>query len=138
MLWVKSFHILFVVTWMSGLLYLPRLYVYHAQADDEISMERFKVMERKLFFGIATPGGVISLVTGLWLWLVYGFSGAWLHYKLLAVAVLILYHILCLKYMIDFKKNQNSKSHVFYRWFNELPVLVLAAIILLVVFKPIW
>lgn len=138
MLWVKSFHILFVVTWMSGLLYLPRLYVYHAQADDEIGMERFKVMERKLFFGIATPGGVISLITGFWLWLGYGFSGAWLHYKLLAVAVLILYHILCLKYMIDFKKNQNSKSHVFYRWFNELPVLVLMAIILLVVFKPIW
>ena len=138
MLWVKSFHILFVITWMSGLLYLPRLYVYHAQADDEISIERFKVMERKLFFGIATPGGVISLITGFWLWLGYGFSGTWLHYKLLAVAVLILYHILCLKYMIDFKKNQNSKSHVFYRWFNELPVLVLAAIILLVVFKPIW
>ena len=138
MLWVKSFHILFVITWMSGLLYLPRLYVYHAQADDEIGIERFKVMERKLFFGIATPGGVISLVTGIWLWLGYGFGGAWLHYKLLAVAVLILYHILCLKYMIDFKKNQNSKSHVFYRWFNELPVLVLMAIILLVVFKPIW
>ena len=115
-----------------------RLYVYHAQADDEIGIERFKVMERKLFFGIATPGGVISLVTGIWLWLGYGFGGAWLHYKLLAVAVLILYHILCLKYMIDFKKNQNSKSHVFYRWFNELPVLVLMAIILLVVFKPIW
>ena len=138
MLWIKSFHILFVVTWMSGLLYLPRLYVYHAQADDEIGIERFKVMERKLFFGIATPGGVISLITGFWLWLGYGFSGAWLHYKLLAVAVLILYHILCLKYMIDFKKNKNSKSHVFYRWFNELPVLVLMAIILLVVFKPIW
>ena len=81
MLWIKSFHIIAMVTWFAGLFYLPRLYVYHAQASDEISLERFRVMERKLFYGIMTPGAIAALVTGLWMWLGYGFGGTWLWLK---------------------------------------------------------
>ena len=137
MLLVKSLHLLFMVTWFAGLFYLPRLFVYHAQASDRISIERFKVMERKLFWGIATPGGVLTLVFGLWLWLGW-FQGAggWLHAKLALVGVLVAYHAWCGKLMLDFRNERNTRSHVWFRWFNECPVLVLAAIILLVVFKP--
>ena len=137
MLLVKSLHIIFMVTWMAGLFYLPRLYVYHAQASDRISIDRFKVMERKLFWGIATPGGVLTVVFGLWLWLGW-FRGAglWLDCKLALVAILIAYHAWCGKLMIDFRQERNTRSHVWLRWFNEFPVLVLAAVVLLVVFKP--
>ena len=137
MLWTKTFHIVFVVTWFAGLFYLPRLFVYHAQADDEISLERFKIMERKLYFGISTPSAVLALATGLMLWLHYGFTGTWLVYKLVLVIVLVVYHIWCWKYLLDFKKDRNEKSHVFYRWFNEAPVVLLLAIVTLVVLKPI-
>ena len=137
MLLVKSLHLLFLVTWFAGLFYLPRLFVYHAQASDRISIERFKVMERKLFWGIATPGGVLTLVSGLWLWLGwFPEAGGWLHAKLALVAVLVAYHAWCGKLMLDFRNERNTRSHVWFRWFNEFPVLVLAAIILLVVFKP--
>ena len=137
MLLVKSLHLLFLVTWFAGLFYLPRLFVYHAQANDRISIERFKVMERKLFWGIATPGGVLTVVFGLWLWLGW-FQGAggWLHAKLALVGVLVAYHAWCGKLMLDFRHERNTRSHVWFRWFNEFPVLVLAGIILLVVFKP--
>ena len=137
MLWTKTFHIVFVVTWFAGLFYLPRLFVYHAQADDEISLERFKIMERKLYFGISTPSAVLALATGLMLWLHYGFTGTWLVYKLVLVIVLVVYHIWCWKYLLDFKKDRNEKSHVFYRWFNEAPVVLLLAIVALVVLKPV-
>jgi putative membrane protein len=125
------------VTWFAGLFYLPRLFVYHAQATDRISIERFKIMERKLFWGIATPGGVLTVVFGLWLWLGW-FQGAglWLHAKLALVAVLIAYHAWCGKLMIDFRNERNTRSHVWYRWFNEAPTVLLAAIVLLVVLKP--
>ena len=104
MLLVKSLHIIFMVTWMAGLFYLPRLFVYHAQASDRISIERFKVMERKLFWGIATPGGVLTLVFGLWLWLGwFEGAGAWLHAKLALVAVLVAYHVWCGKLMLDLR-----------------------------------
>jgi putative membrane protein len=137
MLLVKSLHIVFLVTWFAGLFYLPRLFVYHAQATDRISIERFKIMERKLFWGIATPGGVLTVVFGLWLWLGW-FQGAglWLHAKLALVAVLIAYHAWCGKLMIDFRNERNTRSHVWYRWFNEAPTVLLAAIVLLVVLKP--
>lgn len=138
MLWIKSFHIIFIVSWMAGLLYLPRLFVYHAETSDEIGNERFKVMERKLFYGIATPSAVLGLATGLVLWLGYGYSGTWLHYKLVAVWGLLIFHLLCLRYMIAFKNNCNTKSHVYYRWFNEIPIVILAIIVFLVVFKPQW
>ena len=106
MLWVKAFHIIFMVTWFAGLFYLPRLYVYHAMSDDQVSIDRFKIMERKLFFGIMTPGAIITLVLGFWLlidyaWAAYSSAG-WLHAKLALIAVLVVYHIYCGKLLIDF------------------------------------
>lgn len=136
MLWIKAWHIIFMVTWFAGLFYLPRLFVYHAMSDDAASKERFKIMERKLFYGIMTPGAVLTIIFGLWLMLGYGFSGGWLHAKLALVAGLVVYHIYCGKLVADFKHGRNQRSHVYYRWFNELPVLALIAIIILVEVKP--
>ena len=137
MLLVKSLHLVFMVTWFAGLFYLPRLFVYHAQASDPISLERFKLMERKLFWGIATPGGVFTLVFGLWLWLGwFPDAGGWLHAKLALVALLVAYHLWCGKLMLDLRNGRNSRSHVWLRWFNEFPVLILFAVVLLAVFKP--
>ena len=136
MLWIKSFHIIFMVTWFAGLFYLPRLFVYHAMSDDTASRERFKLMEHKLFFGIMTPGATLTIVFGLWLWLGYGFYGGWLYAKMALVAVLVVYHGYCGKLMLDFKHDDNRHGHVFYRWLNELPVIVLTAIILLVELQP--
>jgi protoporphyrinogen IX oxidase len=136
MLWIKALHVIFMVTWFAGLFYLPRLFVYHATAQDQTSIERFKIMERKLFFGIMTPGAVLTIAFGLWLWLGYGISGGWLHVKLALVAVLIGYHAYCGKLLADFKHDRNRRGHVFYRWLNELPVLILAAIVILVIVKP--
>lgn len=136
MLWIKSLHIIFMVTWFAGLFYLPRLFVYHAMSDDQPSIERFKVMERKLFYGIMTPGAVLTIVFGVWLWLSYGFSGGWLHAKLALVAVLIVYHLYCGKLLADFKHDRNQHGHVYYRWFNEIPVVILIAVVILVVVKP--
>ena len=136
MLWVKALHIVFVVTWFAGLFYLPRLFVYHAMAEDAASRERFKVMERKLFWGIMTPSGVLTLVFGTWLWLGWGFAGTWLQAKLVLVAALVAYHLWCAKLMLDFRADRNTRSHVWLRWFNEFPVLVLFAVVFLVVLKP--
>ena len=136
MLWIKSFHLIFMVTWFAGLFYLPRLVVYHAMSDDTASRERFKIMERKLFFGIMTPGALLTIVFGLWLWLGYGFHGGWLYAKTALVAVLAGYHVYCGKLMIDFRRDRNRHGHVFYRWLNELPVVILIAIILLVELQP--
>ncbi len=136
MLWIKAFHIVFMVTWFAGLFYLPRLFVYHAMAEDSVSRERFQVMERKLYYGIMTPGAVLTLALGLWLWLGYGFSGGWLHAKLALVAVLVGYHLWCGKLLRDFRQQRNTRSHVWYRWFNEFPVLILIAVVILVVVKP--
>ena len=135
-LWLKSLHIIFMVTWFAGLFYLPRLFVYHALSDDTISRERFKVMERKLFYGIMTPGAVLTLIFGLWLWWSQGFSGLWLVLKLGLVLILVVYHIYCGMLLADFKHDRNRHGHVFYRWLNELPILLLIAVVLLVVFKP--
>ncbi|MDB5811318.1 MAG: hypothetical protein JWN94_3440 [Betaproteobacteria bacterium] len=136
MLWLKSFHIIFMVTWFAGLFYLPRLFVYHAMADDAAGIARFKVMERKLFYGIMTPGGILTVISGLWLWLGYGYNGGWLHAKIALVALLIVYHAYCGKLMLDFKHDGNRHGHVFYRWLNELPTVLLLAIVILVVVKP--
>ena len=138
MLLVKSLHLIFMVTWFAGLFYLPRLFVYHAQASDRISIERFKVMERKLFWGIATPGGALTLVFGLWLWLGWlPQAGGWLHAKLALVGMLVAYHLWCGKLLFDFRGERNTRSHVWLRWFNEFPVLILVAVVLLAVFKPL-
>ncbi|WP_126456657.1 protoporphyrinogen oxidase HemJ [Sulfuriflexus mobilis] len=140
MLWLKAFHLIFMVTWFAGLFYLPRLFVYHAMSEDAVSNARFKVMERKLFFGIMTPGGIITIALGLWMlydysWQAYANSG-WLQGKLALVAVLIAYHIYCGKLLLDFRHDRNHHGHVFYRWLNEFPVLILVAVIILVVVKP--
>jgi protoporphyrinogen IX oxidase len=133
---IKAWHIIFMVTWFAALFYLPRLFVYHAMADDKISQARFKIMERKLFYGIMTPGGIITIALGMWLWLGYGFTGGWLHAKVTLVLSLIAYHIYCWKLLQDFKHDKNKHSHIFYRWFNEAPVLALIAMVLLVELKP--
>jgi len=136
MLWIKAFHIIFMVTWFAALFYLPRLFVYHALTGDAAGRERFKVMERKLYYGIMAPGAVLTIVFGTWLWLGYGISGAWLHAKLALVAVLIVYHLWCGKLLNDFKHDRNTHSHLWYRWFNEFPVVVLIAAVILAVVKP--
>lgn len=139
MLWVKAFHIIFMVTWFSGLFYLPRLFVYHAMAEDKISQDRFKIMERKLFFGIMTPGAVLTIFFGIWL-LTFNFKAymhmPWMHMKLGLVFLLVIYHIYLGKLLFDFKYDRNQHTHVFYRWLNEVPVLFLIGIVLLVVLKP--
>jgi putative membrane protein len=136
MLWVKALHVIFMVTWFAGLFYLPRLFVYHAMTEDRVSLERFIVMERKLFWGIMTPGGVLTILFGLWLWLGWGFSGGWLHAKIVLTALLVAYHAWCGKLMLDFRAGRNRRSHVWFRWFNEAPTLVLFAVVILVVVKP--
>ena len=137
MLWLKAFHIIFMVTWFAGLFYLPRLFVYHAMSSDKISHDRFLVMEKKLFYGIMTPGGLLTVIFGVWLWLDYNFFGFWLNVKIFMVLLLVVYHVICFKFLIDFKKNKNKHSHVFYRWFNEIPVILLIAIVFLVEPKPL-
>ena len=137
-LWIKAFHIMAVVTWFTGLFYLPRLFVYHAMSEDQVSRERFKIMERKLYRGIMTPSMVVAVGLGIWLlilapaWLKQG----WLHAKLTLVALLIVYHFICGSQLRRFASDRNTRSHVFYRWFNEAPVLVLVGAVLLVVVKP--
>ncbi|HEY7786926.1 MAG TPA: CopD family protein [Casimicrobiaceae bacterium] len=136
---LKTLHIVFMVTWFAGLFYLPRLFVYHALAapDDRIGIERFKTMERKLFFGIMTPGAVLTVAFGLWLWFSYGASGGWLHAKLALVLVLISLHAYFGMLMRDFARDRNPHAPAFYRWINEIPALpLLVAIVWLVVAKP--
>jgi putative membrane protein len=136
---VKTAHIVFMVTWFAGLFYLPRLFVYHALApvDDRIGIDRFKVMERKLYFGIMTPGAVLTVAFGLWMWLGYGVEGAWLHAKVTFVAMLVVYHVYLGWLLRDFARDRNRHGHVFYRWINEIPALpLLIVIVWLVVAKP--
>ncbi len=140
MLWPKALHLIFMVTWFAGLFYLPRLFVYHAMSEDQISIDRFKIMERKLFFGIMTPGAILTIIFGSWTLFANGWEAyagtLWLHVKLVLIAVLVIYHIYCGKLLLDFKHDRNNHGHVFYRWLNEFPVLVLAAIIILAVVRP--
>ena len=140
MLWVKAFHVIFVVTWFAALFYLPRLFVYHAMAEDKISQKRFKIMERKLYYGIMTPSMILTVILGSWMlwdyaWMMYSNMG-WLYTKLILVAILIGYHFYCGKLLKDFKADKNIYGHVFYRWFNEFPVLILIAVVILVIVKP--
>lgn len=140
MLWLKALHLIFMVTWFAGLFYLPRLFVYHAMSTDDTSIERFKVMERKLFYGIMTPGMILTFLFGFWMlasyaWDTFGSRG-WLHAKLSLLFLLLVYHIICGKWLADFKYDRNQHSHVYYRWMNEVPVLFLFAIVILAVVKP--
>ena len=136
MLWLKAFHIIFIVTWFAGLFYLPRLFVYHATSEDTLSRDRFVVMERKLY-AIMTIGGALAATFGLAL-LVRNpqlLDATWLRAKLLLVAALIAYHIYCRALMGELATNR-PRSHVWYRWFNEVPALALVAIVILAVVKP--
>lgn len=139
MLWIKAFHIIFVVTWFAALFYLPRLFVYHALAEDAVSQTRFKIMERKLYYGIALPGSILATSTGLWL-LAGNFTGylstGWMQLKLALVAVLWLFQFACNHYRKAFFADRNRRSQVFYRWFNEIPTIILIAVVILVVVKP--
>lgn len=139
MLWVKAFHIIAVVCWFAALFYLPRLFVYHAMSEDEASRERFKIMERKLYRGIATPSMVATLVFGVWLasfqWDYYRLAN-WFWIKVALVVVLIGYHHLCGRYLRLFREDLNPHSHRYFRVFNEFPVLLLLGIVILVVVRP--
>jgi len=138
-LWIKSLHIIFMVTWFAGLFYLPRLFVYHALAEDMISQARFKTMERKLYYGIMCPGAVLTILTGGWLVdlapSLY-LSAGWMHLKLLAVLLLLMYHIYCGSLARDFKQDKNRHTHVFYRWMNEVPLVFLIICVVCVVVRP--
>ena len=138
MLWLKAFHVVFMVTWFAGLFYLPRLFVYHAMTADAEGIARFKVMERKLYYGIMTPGAVLTVASGLALWLGYYRSvDGWLHAKIALVVGLIVYHAWCGKLLRDFRADRNLRTHVWFRWFNEVPVAFLIAIVVLAVVKPL-
>lgn len=136
MLWIKSLHLIFVIAWFAGIFYLPRLFVYHAMAADSASQERFVVMERKLYRGIMTPSMGLAIGFGAWLWLGYGIDGGWLHAKLVLVALLAAYHFWMGALARDFARGANRHSHVYYRWINEIPVALLAGIVILAVVKP--
>ncbi|MEM6985026.1 MAG: protoporphyrinogen oxidase HemJ [Pseudomonadota bacterium] len=139
MLWVKAFHLIAVISWFAGLLYLPRLFVHHAMtpASDRPTHERFKIMERKLYI-MTCIGGTATIVLGFWLLALlpaYAQSG-WLQIKLLLVAALVVYHFWCGRLVKVFATDSNTRSHVWYRYFNEAPTLALIAIVVLAVVKP--
>lgn len=135
MLVVKSLHILFVTSWFAGLFYLPRIFVNLAMDDNPAVRERLLLMARKLY-RFMTILMIPALVFGLWLWLGYGIGGGWMHAKLALVVVLIGYHHMCKALLKRFEAGTNTKSHVWFRWFNEVPVLLMLAVVLLVVTKP--
>ncbi len=139
MIWVKALHVIFMVTWFAGLFYLPRLFVYHADTSDPVSHDRFVIMERKLF-AIMTVGAVLTAVFGIWLLAAYDWlsmqAPAWMLAKLVLVASLVVFHLYCLKLVRAFRNGNASHTHVFYRWINEIPALLLVGIVLLAVVKP--
>ncbi len=137
MLWLKAFHVIAVVTWFAGLFYLPRLFVYHADADDAISIERFKVMERRLF-ALMTIGAAAAVLLGAAMLVASPayLDLQWLRIKLALVLLVILYHAYLYKLMRDFAQDRNAHSARWFRAFNEVPSLLLIAIVLLAVVKP--
>lgn len=140
MLWVKSLHVIFMVTWFAGLFYLPRVFVYHAMTDagNQAQQDTFKTMERKLL-AITNIGALLTVVFGTWLllmWLPGLMTLAWMKLKLVLVVALFAYHLYCAKLVRVFRDDQNTHSHVWYRWFNEIPVVFLAGIVILVIVRP--
>ena len=140
MLWLKAFHVIFVVTWFAGLFYLPRLFVYHTTCDDAVSSARFKIMERRLL-AITTIGGSAAVAFGLALlpwWTTVTATGAlWLHLKLVCVAALMAFHVYLAIAVRRFAADSNTHSERFYRLINEIPALLLVVIVILVVVKPL-
>lgn len=138
-LYIKAFHVISMVCWFAGIFYLPRLFVYHAMSQDTTSIERFGLMERKLYRGIMTPSMIATWGFGLWM---VSFSPSlylsqgWLHAKLLLVILLSIYHLACGKFRLKLAQNPHYKSHVYWRWFNEIPVVILIAVVILVIVKP--
>ena len=137
MLWLKAFHVIFVVTWFAGLFYLPRLFVYHVGTQDTAGRARFEVMERRLFV-MMTIGGTLTVVFGLAMLLAApGYlAQGWLHAKLALVLLLIGYHLWCARLVREFKAGTNTHSERWYRLFNEVPSLLLIAIVILAIVKP--
>ena len=138
-MWLKAWHLVFMVTWFAGMFYLPRLFVYHAMTEDQAGKERFKMMERKLYY-FTTPWMLLTLGFGIWMlydyaWAAYS-SMKWLHIKMLLIVALVAYHLYCGWLMKAFAEDRNRHSHTWYRWFNELPVVILVAVVLLAVLKP--
>jgi protoporphyrinogen IX oxidase len=139
MLWLKAFHIVSLVAWFAALFYLPRLYVYHASASDHISINRFKIMERRLYYGIMWPAAIFTTFFGLTMlgvgWSYYK-TAAWMHLKLFFVILLWVYHLYCGYLRAQFMKNNNQHTERFYRILNEIPTLFLVVVVILVVVKP--
>lgn len=137
--YIKALHIVAMVCWFAGIFYLPRLFVYHAMSDDSLSQERFAIMERKLYRGIMNPSMMATWILGLSMivtdWQVYQSQG-WLHAKITLVVLLTIYHILCGRYRIKLITNPQFKTHIYWRWFNEIPVFILIAVVILAVVKP--
>jgi putative membrane protein len=138
-LWLKAFHLIAVICWFAALFYLPRLFVYHAMSEDPISRERFKIMERKLYRGIMTPSAIVTVALGFWMLhlnMDYYKTVWWIKIKLALVILLVIYHATCGHFLRQFAEDRNTRSHVFFRVFNELPVLLLIAIVILAAVKP--
>jgi putative membrane protein len=140
MLYLKAVHVICMVTWFAGLFYLPRLFVYHAMSDDAVSRARFCVMERKLYWGIMAPGATLTILCGLGLlygyaWDLYRYS-PWLWLKLFCVGLTLGYHVVCGVFVRQFARQTCRRNHVFFRVFNEIPVLFLVAIVILAIAKP--
>ena len=139
MLWFKAFHIIAVICWFAAIFYLPRLFVYHAMSEDDVSRERFKIMERKLYRGIMTPSAFLTVIFGGIVYMynpLYYSSSGWMHAKLFCVALLLIYHFLCWQHLKNFRNDKNEKNHVYFRFFNEVPVILLIIVVILVVVKP--
>jgi protoporphyrinogen IX oxidase len=135
MLWIKAFHIVFIASWFAGLFYLPRIFVNLAMETETVATARLLLMARKLY-RFSTMLQFPAVLLGLWLWLGYGFKGGWLHAKLALVILAIGYHHACGSLLKKFENGANVRSHRWYRWFNEVPVVLLTAIVILVVVKP--
>jgi putative membrane protein len=136
--WIKALHVIAIISWMAGLLYLPRLFVYHCQAEvGSKQSETFKVMERRLLNAITTPAMIVSWLTGLYLvWVGHWYSAGWFHGKLLLVLILSGAHGFLSRCVKTFAADQNTRSEVFYRVFNEVPTLLMIGIVILVILKP--
>jgi putative membrane protein len=137
MLWIKAWHVIFMVTWFAGLFYLPRLFVYHASTTDSAGIERFRIMERRLF-AIMTIGALLTVAFGVWLLSINPalLLAGWMHVKLALLVLLVSYHVWCWRLLADFATGRNAHAPAWYRWFNEVPTLLLIGIVLLAIAKP--